>query len=82
MTCYADTSGSDSAEQELTDLEGALEDMYEKVEELQQVLKEHLSTKNALKVCYRAEMLLTSYAQCRQTLYGMIHVWPKLAEPM
>jgi len=27
-----------------------LEDMYEKVEELQQVLKEHISTKNALKV--------------------------------
>ena len=36
---------------EVADLEGVLEDMYEKVEELQQVLKEHLSTKNALKVC-------------------------------
>lgn len=31
-------------------MESVLEDMYEKVEELQQVLKEHVSTKNALKV--------------------------------
>ena len=50
--CYAGTAAGkgDAARQELTDLESVLEDMYEKVEELQQVLKEHLSTKNALKV--------------------------------
>ena len=44
------TAESKSAKQELADLQGVLEDMYEKVEELQQVLKDHLSTKNALKV--------------------------------
>ena len=49
MLCHAGTADS-SITQELADLEGVLEDMYEKVEELQQVLKEHLSTKNALKV--------------------------------
>lgn len=44
------TAEAESAKQELADLQGVLEDMYEKVEELQQVLKDHLSTKNALKV--------------------------------
>ncbi|KAL3162686.1 hypothetical protein ABBQ38_008730 [Trebouxia sp. C0009 RCD-2024] len=44
--------GSSAAQLELTDLESVLEDMYEKVEELQQVLKEHLSTKNALKAAF------------------------------
>lgn len=42
---------ADAVRREVADLEGVLEDMYEKVEELQQVLKEHLSTKNVLKVC-------------------------------
>ena len=41
---------AEAGEQEQADLESVLEDMYEKVEELQQVLKEHISTKNALKV--------------------------------
>ncbi|KAL3135061.1 hypothetical protein ABBQ32_008006 [Trebouxia sp. C0010 RCD-2024] len=50
----AGTADGDSgaAQQELTDLKSVLEDMYEKVEELQQVLKEHLSTKNALKAAF------------------------------
>jgi len=41
---------AEAGEQEQADLESVLEDMYEKMEELQQVLKEHISTKNALKV--------------------------------
>lgn len=41
---------AEACKQEQADLESVLEDMYEKVEELQQVLKEHISTKNALKV--------------------------------
>ena len=44
------TAEPESAKQELAELQGVLEDMYEKMEELQQVLKDHLSTKNALKV--------------------------------
>lgn len=47
----ANDAGSNAGSKEVADLESVLEDMYEKVEELQQVLKEHLSTKNALKVC-------------------------------
>ena len=40
----------EAARKELADLESVLEDMYEKVEELQQIVKEQISTKNALKV--------------------------------
>lgn len=47
----AGTADASADRQEVADLESVLEDMYEKVEELQQVLKEHVSTKNALKVC-------------------------------
>ncbi len=55
--------------QEQADLESVLEDMYEKVEELQQVLKEHVSTKNALKVpllahCLTHYLLLASMCLC------------------
>ncbi|KAL0043275.1 hypothetical protein WJX79_000079 [Trebouxia sp. C0005] len=48
----ASTSASESSKQEQADLESVLEDMHEKVEELQQVLKEHISTKNALKAAF------------------------------
>ncbi|DBA78663.1 hypothetical protein WJX77_011361 [Trebouxia sp. C0004] len=48
----ASTSASEASKQERADLESVLEDMYEKVEELQQVLKEHISTKNALKAAF------------------------------
>lgn len=48
----ASTSASEACTQEQADLESVLEDMYEKVEELQQVLNEHISTKNALKAAF------------------------------
>ena len=41
---------AEAARKEMADLESVLEDMYEKVEELQQIVKEQISTKNALKV--------------------------------
>ena len=41
---------ADADWQELADLQAVLEDMYDKVDELKQVLKEYLSTKNSIKV--------------------------------
>lgn len=41
---------AEAARKELVELESVLEDMYEKVDELQQIVKEQVSTKNALKV--------------------------------
>jgi len=54
---------AEASKQEQADLESVLEDMYEKVEELQQVLKEHISTKNALKVSLLAHRP-THYLLC------------------
>lgn len=49
---------AEAAQKELADLESVLEDMYEKVEELQQIVKEQISTKNALKVSTCVQCLL------------------------
>lgn len=50
---------AEAAQKELADLESVLEDMYEKVEELQQIVKEQISTKNALKVSACVQCLCT-----------------------
>ena len=50
VTASTDQPNADTDQQELADLQAVLEDMYDKVDELKQVLKEYLSTKNSIKV--------------------------------
>ena len=70
LSLAAGTADANADRQEVADLESVLEDMYEKVEELQQVLKEHLSTKNALKVC---AFVLMQCCLCSCSTEGICH---------